>query len=319
MMNIVILDGHTLNPGDNPWTPVERLGKVTLYDRPPLNKIIERARDAEVILTNKVPLDADTLAKLPALKLICVTATGYNIVDTRAASARGIVVTNVPEYSTDSVAQFTFAMILELCHGVGYHDYSVKAGEWEKCPDFSYTLSPTIELTGKTLGIIGFGRIGRRVGSLAHAFGMEVLAASRSVITPPGYSPFAAVPFDALLERSDFVTLHCPLTEQNKGMINRSTLSRMKSTACLINLARGGLVNEQDLADALKNRTIAAAAVDVVSVEPITSDNPLPAQENCIITPHIAWATVEARQRLMSAVAKNIEAYLAGRPVNVVN
>jgi len=314
----VILDGYTLNPGNNPWTPIERFGRISLYERTSLDQILERARDAEVILTNKVPLSAETLSQLPNLKLICVTATGYNIVDVATARQRGIVVTNVPEYGTDSVAQFTIGLLLELCHGIGRHDASVKAGDWQRSKDFCYALSPQVELSGKVFGIVGFGRIGRRVGQLAHALGMEVLATSRSVITPPGYSPFTAVPLEALFERSDVVSLHLPLTDDSRGMINRALLSRMKRSAFLINVARGPLVNEIELADALRDGLIAGAAIDVVSSEPIAENNPLLSAPHLIITPHIAWATLEARRRLMQTVARNIEAFLAGKPINTV-
>lgn len=317
---IVVLDGYTLNPGDNPWEAIVALGELDVRDRTPVDQLLERSRDADVIVTNKAPLSAQTIARLPKLRFIAVTATGYNVVDIDAAAARGITVSNVPEYGTSAVAQYTFAMILELCHRIGQHADSVHRGEWSRNADWCYWLTPQVELAGLTMGIVGFGRIGRRVGELAHAFGMRVLAHSPKQVNPPGYTPFAwAASLDELAGEADVLSLHCPLTSANQGMVNRSLLGRMKPTALLINTARGALVNEQDLADALNAGVIAGAAVDVVSHEPIRAENPLLAAKNCLITPHMAWTTLAARQRLMRTTAENIAAFLRGSPINVVN
>ncbi len=317
-MKIVVLDGYTLNPGDNPWTPVEKLGDLTVYDRTPTDKIPERARDAEVILTNKTPLSGDTLAQLPKLQFIGVLATGYNVVDVAAARDRNIPVSNVPVYGTDSVAEFVFALITHLFRQPSLHAGLVKQGEWQKTGDFCFWRTPLAELAGKTIGIVGFGRIGQRVGQLASAFKMKVLAFDTYHGNPPDY-PFSWAEIDELFSESDVVTLHSPQTPENTGMVNRELLAKMKRTAYFVNTARGGLVQEQDLADALNNDVIAGAAVDVVSSEPIAEDNPLLSAKNIIITPHIAWAAKEARVRLMETTAENIEAFKAGNPVNVVN
>ncbi|MEK7107192.1 MAG: D-2-hydroxyacid dehydrogenase [Patescibacteria group bacterium] len=307
-MKIVILDGHTLNPGDNPWDAVAELGEFVLYDYTPAGQVIERSLDADVIVTNKAVLSAEVINKLPKLKFIAVTATGYNIVDISAAREREIPVSNVPEYSTDSVAQFTFALILELAHHAGRHSDSVRASEWSKHQDFCFWETPQIELKGKTLAIIGYGKIGHRVGEIAEALGMKILTAGRDLAK-----------VREAVAKADVVTFHSPLTDANKGIINRELLALMKPTAFLINAARGGLVVEQDLADALNAGKIAGAAVDVVSVEPIKPDNPLLKAKNCIITPHMAWASLEARQRLMQATAENIRAFQEGKPTNVIN
>ena len=317
--NIVVLDGQTLNPGDNPWDAVSALGRLTVYDRTPADQIVTRARDAQVVLNNKTPLAAQTIEQLPQLRFIGVLATGFNIVDVAAARRRAIPVSNVPEYSTESVAQLVFALLLEHCHHIGLHDSAVKAGEWTKSVDFCFWKTPLVELAGLTMGIFGFGRIGRRVGELAHAFGMNVLAHSRKGTGEPAYQPFRWASVEELFAESDVVSLHTPLTDAIKGMVNRKLLSRMKPSAVLINTARGGLVNEQDLADALRAGRPGAAAVDVVGVEPIAAGNPLLSAPNCIITPHIAWATLAARRRLMAATARNVAAFLAGKPINVVN
>ncbi len=318
-MRIVVLDGHALNPGDNPWSSLHKLGELTVYERTPPEQIVRRTRDAEVAVTNKAPLSAETLAQLPQLRLIAVTATGYNIVDVAAAAKRGIVVANVPEYASDSVAQFVFALLLELCHHVAYHNTEVRAGKWAGCEDFAFWDWPLIELAGRSMGIVGFGRIGRKVGQLAHAFGMEVLAADVVRADPPDYRPFAWTETEELFAAADVVSLHCPQTPRNAGMVGRELLGRMKPSAFLINTARGGLVVEADLADALNAGRIAGAAVDVVSTEPISPRNPLLSAKNCIITPHIAWAALAARRRLMAATADNIAAFQAGRPINVVS
>jgi glycerate dehydrogenase len=307
-MEMVVLDGYTLNPGDNPWDELARLATLTVYDRTAAADIVRRARDAEIVLTNKTPLTAETLAHLAKLRFIAVLATGHNIVDGVAARARGIPVSNVPEYGTDSVAQHVFALLLELCQHVALHDAAVKNGEWSRAPDFCFWKSPPLELGGLTMGIIGFGRIGRRVGALAQAFGMHVLAAGRS---PREVADVFA--------SADVVSLHCPLTADNAAFVNRELLRTMKPSAFFINTARGGLVDEHALADALNAGQLAGAAVDVVSVEPIQSDNPLLAARHCIITPHMAWGSLAARRRLMAATVQNVEAFLLGRPIHVVN
>ncbi|MFW6158216.1 MAG: D-2-hydroxyacid dehydrogenase [Planctomycetota bacterium] len=318
-MQIVVLDGHTLNPGDNPWDELADLGELTVYDRTPEAQIVERARDAEIVLTNKTPLGAETLARLPRLWFIAVLATGYNVVDTAAARRHGVPVANVPEYGTDSVAEHVFALVLELCHHVALHDRAVKDGAWSGADDFCFWSAPLVELAGKTLGIVGFGRIGRRVGEIGHAFGMTVLAHDVRQVDPPEYPAFAWADLDRVAAEADVVTLHCPQTEETAGMIDAGLLAKMKPTALFINAARGGLVVERDLADALNNGRIAGAAIDVASAEPIPPDNPLLSARNILITPHIAWATLEARRRLMHVTAENIAAFLKGHPVNVVN
>lgn len=318
-MKIVALDGYTLNPGDNPWDAVSRLGELTVYDRTAPADVVERARGANVLLTNKTPITRETIASLPDLKFISVLATGFNIVDTVAARERGISVSNVPVYGTDAVAQYVFAVLLGMIHQPALHDAAVRAGEWARREDFSFWLGPIGELSGKTLGVIGFGRIGRRTAELAHAFGMQVLAHDVSQSNPPNWSHFRWVGLDELFQQSDVVTLHCPQTESNKGFVNAAILSKMKPTARLINAARGTLVNESDLAAALNSGKIAGACLDVVSIEPIRPDNPLLQAKNCLLTPHMAWAAVEARRRLMQTTADNIAAFQRGQPIHVVN
>ena len=318
-MKIVVLDGFTLNPGDNPWTGVEALGDVTVYDRTPAEQILERAAGADIILTNKTPLTAETLAQLPDLKFIAVLATGYNVVDVAAARRQNIPVSNVPIYGTDSVAQFVFALLLEMCHNVALHSSLVKDGAWTLNPDFCFWKTPLVELAGKTMGIVGFGRIGRRTGQLAAAMGMKVIAHDLYHGDTPNYEGFEWMEIDDLFKRSDVVSLHCPQTADNVGFVNAALLSTMKPSSFFINTSRGPLVVEEDLAAALNAGTIAGAAVDVVSVEPITSGNPLITAKNCLITPHIAWATLEARQRLMQTTAENVAAFINGSPINVVN
>jgi glycerate dehydrogenase len=318
-MNIVVLDGRTLASDDNPFTPLEPYGEVAVFPYSTPEEIRTRSRDADILVVNKSRIAADVIAQTPRLKFIAVTATGYDCVDTAAARQRGIPVSNVPEYGTDSVAQFIFALLLHLCHRIDVHDAAVRAGEWASSPDFSFWKTPQIELVGKTFGIIGFGRIGRRVGELAHAFGMRVLAYDVFHGSPPAYQPFDWARFDELLPQADVITLHSPLTPQTAGMVNRDFLKKCKPTAFLINAARGPLVVEADLADALNHGRLAGAAVDVVSQEPIKPDNPLLTARNCVITPHIAWATLGARRRLMAATAANIAQFLAGKPINVVN
>ncbi|MBI3875503.1 MAG: D-2-hydroxyacid dehydrogenase [Verrucomicrobia bacterium] len=318
-MKLVVLDGYTLNPGDNPWDALAELGELTVYDRTPSDQIVTRTGDADIVLTNKTPLNATTLARLPRLKFIAVLATGFNIVDVVAARARGIPVSNVPEYGTGSVAQHVFALLLELTSRVGEHSVAVHAGEWVRSADFCFWKAPPLELAGLTIGIVGFGRIGRRVGELAHAFGMRVWAAGGVRRVTPGSEPFAWGSIAELFAQADVVSLHCPLTADNAEFVNRDLLRQMKRTALLINTARGGLIDEHALADALRAGDLAGAAVDVVSTEPMRADNPLLGAPNCVITPHLAWATLAARRRLMDTTARNLAAFLAGRPINVVN
>lgn len=316
---IVALDGATLNPGDNPWDEVAALGDLAVYDRTPAEAVVERAAGADIVLTNKTPLSAAALGRLPRLRYVSVLATGFNIVDVAAARARGVPVSNVPEYGTRSVAQLVFALILELCHHVGLHDRAVRDGEWAARGDFSFWKTPLVELAGKTMAIVGFGRIGRAVGELAHAFGMPVIAVDPAPGEPPGWRPFSWCGVDEAFRRADALSLNCSLTPQNEGLVNARRLALMKPSALLVNAARGGLVVEADLAAALAAGRPAGAALDVVSSEPIAPDNPLLATPSCILTPHIAWATREARARLMAATAANLRAFLAGSPINVVN
>ena len=318
-MRIVVLDGRTLNPGDNPWDDLAALGELTVHDRTAQRETVARAGLGEIVLTNKTPLSAETLAQLPNLRLISVLATGYDVVDVEAARRRGVVVSNVPEYATDSVAQFTFALLLELCHHVGAHDRAVRAGQWTHSQDFCFWNHPLVELAGMRMGIIGFGRIGRRVGRLAHAFGMEVLACDVCDRERPEDPGVAYRCLDDLLAEADVVSLHCPQTPASQRMIHRERLGRMRPTAFLINTARGGLIDERDLAEALGAGRIAGAAVDVADGEPIRADHPLLGAPNCLITPHIAWAALAARKRLMRITVANVSAFLAGRPINKVN
>ena len=314
-MQIVITDGYTLNPGDLSWEPFYELGEVIYYDRTAAADIGSRCRDSNIIVTNKTPIGAATIAAAVDLRLIAVTATGYNMVDVGTARERGILVCNVPEYGTDSVAQHTFALLLELCNGVGGYDRSIREGDWQRSLDFCYSKTPLIELRGKTLGLVGFGRIARQVARIAEAFGMHVLYSSRSAsVGAP-----RAVPMDRLFSQSDFISLHCPLTADNHSFINAPLLSLMKPTAFLINTARGQLINEGDLAEALKTRQLAGAALDVLASEPPPPGHPLIGLSNCLLTPHIAWMSWEARHRLLTMTADNIRAALAGAPRNVVN
>lgn len=317
--NIVVLDGHTLNPGDNPWDVVAALGNLTVHDRTPPDQIVARAADADIILTNKTPLDAATLAALPKLKFISVLATGYNVVDIDAAKARSIPVSNVPVYGTDAVAEFVFALMLDFTKRPRCHSEWSHGGEWQAAPDFCFWRNPDFtELAGKTLGIVGFGRIGQRVGELAAAFNMHILANSRSRSATAPY-PFEWADVDAIFRESDFVSLHCPLTRENEEFVDRDLLESMKPNAFFINTARGALVDEAALAATLNEGKIAGAACDVVSAEPIRPDNPLLGAKNLTLTPHIAWATLEARRRLMHTTAENITAFLNDHPANQVN
>lgn len=318
-MNLVVLDGYTLNPGDLSWDNLQQKGNLTVYDRTPLQDIVERAKDAEAVFTNKVPLNADTLEKLPKLRYIGVLATGYNIIDVAVAKQRGVVVSNVPGYGTDSVVQMTFALLLELCQRVQRHSDSVSKGKWSRSPDFCFWEYPLVELSGKTLGIIGFGDIGQRVADVASAFGMKVLGYSRTQTDQSHRRNFSWASLDELLEQSDVVSIHCPLTPATQGLIHAGTLAKMKESAFLLNTSRGPIIVEEDLADALKRGQLAGAGLDVLSAEPPPSDHPLFGIENCLITPHISWATREARSRMMEKVVANWVAYLQGQPIHVVN
>jgi glycerate dehydrogenase len=313
-MRITILDGHTTNPGDLSWEPLEQFGSLRVYDRTAAAEIVARAAAAEVVLTNKTPLTRETIAALPQLKCIGVLATGYNIVDVAAARERGIPVCNVPEYGTPNVAQATFALLLELTNRVGRHAELVRAGRWSSCPDFCFWEGELVELAGLTLGIVGYGRIGRAVATVGRAFGMRILAARRGRGDDP-----ECVEFDTLLRESDVVSLHCPLTPETREIIDAAALAKMKPNAFLINTSRGPLVNEAALAAALNAGQIAGAGLDVLAVEPPPATNLLLAARNCVITPHVAWATREARRRLIACTAENLRAFAAGRPRNVVN
>jgi glycerate dehydrogenase len=316
-MNIVVLDGYTLNPGDLSWEELQSLGPCAIYDRTLPAELQRRAADADILLTNKTNLLADQLRDLPELKYIGVLATGTNVVDLAAARARGIPVTNVPTYGTKSVAQMTFALLLELAHHAGHHARTVREGRWARSPDWCYWDFPLIELDGLTLGIVGYGRIGRAVGELGAAFGMKVLAADPTPGVPLPFVRF--VELDCLFRESDVVSLHCPLTSQTEKLVNAHRLSLMKPTAFLINTSRGPLVDEPALADALNCGRLAGAAVDVLATEPPPADHPLFAARDCIITPHLAWATRAARARLLKIAVENVRAFLHGKPQNVVN
>lgn len=318
-MKICILDGYSLNPGDLDWSPVERLGDVTLFDRTSADKIVERAADADIVLTNKVPFSADTLRQLPRLRFICVLATGYNIIDTEAAARQGVVVANIPAYSTLSVAQMAFAHILNITNHVASYAREVADGKWTNCPDFCFWDSALTELAGKTMGIVGLGNTGMATARIAVAMGMKVVAmTSKSADTlPEGITP---APLDDVLASADVVSLHCPLTPSTRHLINAASIAKMKPSAILINTGRGPLVDEQAVADALNGGRLAAFGADVLSQEPPRGDNPLLSARNCFLTPHIAWATIEARTRLMSTATENVRQFIAGEPVaNRVN
>lgn len=320
-MKIVILDGYTENPGDLSWDQINQFGNLTVYDRTDVTDIpgiIQRIGDAEVVLTNKTPITREVMDGCPNLKYISLLATGYNVVDCGYAKEKGIPVSNVPTYGTASVGQFAIALLLEVCHHIGHHSDSVHAGCWSSNPDWCYWDYPLIELDGKTMGIIGFGRIGQTTGRIARAMGMRVLAYD-SFPSESGKSIAEYVKLDALLTQSDVVVLHCPLFPETKEIINRKTIAKMKDGAILINNSRGPLVEEQALADALNSGKLAAAALDVVSTEPIRPDNVLLTAKNCIITPHISWAPRESRQRILDCTETNIRSYIAGSPANVVN
>ena len=320
-MKIVILDGYVGNPGDLSWEDFEKLGELKVYDRTPLAdeaEIIRRIGEAEAVITNKTPVSRNTLESCKNIKYIGVLATGYNVVDYKAAGEKKIPVCNIPTYGTDAVGQFAIALLLEICHRIGHHDRAVKEGRWEKNPDWCFWDFPLIELAGKTLGIIGFGRIGQCTGRIAKAMGMEVIA-NDDAPTEAGAKIANYVSRDEIFACSDVIALHCPLFPATEGLINRENIAKMKDGVIIINNSRGPLVVEQDLADALNSGKVYAAGVDVVSSEPIKGDNPLLKAKNCIITPHISWAPIESRRRLLDIAASNLRAFCEGKPVNVVN
>jgi glycerate dehydrogenase len=317
-MKITILDGHCLNPGDLSWEAFRQFGELQVFDRTPSGEIVSRADGAPVVLVNKAPLTRESIEQLPELRYVGVLATGYDIVDIEAAHERGIVVTNVPTYGTASVAQFVFALLLELCHNVKLHADAVRAGEWTHNCDWSFWKSPLVELAGKTMGIVGFGRIGRQTARIADALGMRIIANDTFHGEEPHYTDFRWGTLEDVLRESDVVSLHSPLFAENHGMINSTTLSMMKPTAFLINTSRGPLIDDRDLAEALNAGRIAGAGLDVISAEPPAADNPLLTARNCLVTPHIAWATREARSRLLSVASENLAAFLRGAPQNVV-
>jgi glycerate dehydrogenase len=318
-MKIVILDGHAINPGDLSWDALRSLGELEVFDRTPEDAIVTRAGEADVLLTVRTPLSARTLKQLKRLRYVGAIFTGYDEIDLKAARELNILVTNVPTYGTASVAQLVFALLLELCHHVALHSAATHAGEWSRSPDFSFWKTPLVELQGKTMGIVGFGRIGRHAAEIAKAMGMRVIAADAGRKEAPDWRGFRWCDVDELMAAADVVSLHCPLLPQTRGIVNASSLSKMRPGSFLINTSRGPLVVEQDLADALNAGRLAGAAVDVLSSEPPPLDNPLLRAKNCIVTPHIAWATKEARIRLIESAAANLRGFLDGRPVNVVN
>lgn len=317
-MKIVVLDGYTLNPGDLTWEDLKKLGTVTVYDRTPEDKVLERVIDADIIYTNKVPLTRETIEACKNLKLISVLATGYNIVDVKAAREKGIPVSNIPVYGTTAVAQMAFALLLEICHHVGAHSEAVHKGDWTNNLDWCFWNYPLIELAEKTMGIIGFGRIGQNVGKIAKAFGIKVIAYDEYP-NELGRQYGEYVSLNELFDRSDVISLHCPLFPSTEGMINKDTISKMKDDVIILNNSRGSLIVEQDLADALNSGKVYAAGLDVVSSEPMHSDNPLLNARNCIITPHISWASIESRKRLMNFAVENLKTFLDGSPTNVIN
>ena len=320
-MKIVVLDGYTENPGDLSWSGLEKFGELTVYDRTSLTdeeEIINRIGDAEIIYTNKTPISQKTIDACPQIKMISLLATGYNVVDYEYAKEKGIPVTNVPSYGTAAVGQFAIALLLEICHHIGHHNDAVQNGEWSRRGDFCFWDYPLIELDNKTMGIIGFGRIGMATGRIAKSMGMNILAYDAHQ-SDDGKEMAQYVDLDTLLEKSDVIALHCPLFPDTEGIINKQTIAKMKDGVIIINNSRGQLVVEQDLADALNSGKVHAAGLDVVSSEPIKEDNPLLNAKNCIITPHISWAPKESRQRIMDCAGNNLEAFLSGKPINVVN
>lgn len=318
-MKIVVLDGHALNSGDLSWEALSAIGELQVFDRSADDQIVARAHEAEIVLINKTRLSAQILRQLKGTRYIGVLATGYDVVDVQAARELKISVTNIPTYATASVAEFTFALLLELCHHVALHGEATRAGEWSRSKDFSFWKPPLVELAGKTIGIIGLGQIGRRVAEIALAFEMRVIAANAARSPVPDWPRLRWCEVDELLPQADVVSLHCPLLPQTRGIINAKSLAMMKPGAFLINTSRGPLVVEQDLADALNNGRLAGAGVDVLSSEPPSPDNPLLRAKNCIVTPHIAWASKEARTRLLNTAIANLRAFLEGHPINVVN
>lgn len=319
-MKIVVLDGYTENPGDLSWEPIRALGDVAIYDRTPddAEEVIRRIGDAEIIIANKTGITAEIIDACPSIRFIAILATGYNVVDVKHAAEKGIPVSNVPAYGTDAVGQFAIALLLEICSKVGHHDQAVHEGRWANNIDWCFWDGSLIELAGKTMGILGYGRIGKRTATIAKALGMKILANSRS--HQEGQDEIAEfVDVDTLLRNSDVIALHCPLFPETTGIINRENIEKMKDGVIIINNSRGPLIVEQDLADALNSGKVLAAGLDVVSTEPIREDNPLLTAKNCIITPHISWAPVEARQRILDTTLENINAYLAGAPIHVVN
>ena len=314
-MKIVILDGYTENPGDLSWDGFEALGELTVYDRTPLDKIIERIGNAEVVYTNKTPITRETIESCPNIKFIGMLSTGYNVVDVEAAKEHGVPVSNIPTYGTAAVGQFAIALLLEICHHIGHHNKAVHDGKWQNNIDWCFWDYPLIELAGKTMGIIGYGRIGQTTARIAKALGMDVIAYDTNASA--GTEEYVSI--DELYKRADVISLHCPLFPSTEGIINKDSISQMKDGVIIINTSRGPLIVEKDLADALNSGKVYAAGVDVVSSEPISADNPLLTAKNCFITPHIAWASKESRQRLMDIAVSNLSAYLAGHPENVVN
>lgn len=317
-LKAVILDGYTENPGDISWESIEKLVDLTVYPRTPQDKVFERSKEADILIVNKVPVTRELITGLPNLKFVATLATGYNQIDCDALKEKGIPVSNIPAYSTNAVAQMVFAYILELINKVSEYTADVKSGTWSKCDDFCYWNSPLYELDGKTLGIIGFGKIGKRVSEIASAFGMKTVAYTPSG-KKGGVENVVFTDMDTVIKTSDFITVHCPLTESTKNLINAEFISKLKSNAFIINTARGGVTNEHDVAEALKNGKLAGYGTDVLSTEPPSPDNPLLSAPNCLITPHIAWAAYETRLRLMGILEENIKAFLNGTPVNVVN
>ena len=320
-MKIVVLDGYTENPGDLSWGELEKLGQLTVYDRTNVNdaqEIISRIGDAEIVITNKTPISRSTMDACPNIRYIALLATGYNVVDVNAAKEKGIPVSNVPTYGTAAVGQFAIAMLLEICHHVAHHSQTVFEGKWNACADWCYWDYPLIELDGKTMGIIGFGRIGQQTGKIAKAMGMKILAYD-SYPNEFGKAIADYVDLDTLLATSDVIALHCPLFPETQGIINKDTIAKMKDGVIILNNSRGPLIVEQDLADALNSGKVYAAGLDVVSTEPIRNDNPLLTAKNCLIMPHISWAPKESRQRIMDCTVSNVAAFQAGKPVNVVN
>lgn len=319
MKKIVVLDGYTLNPGDLSWEGLEELGDLTVYDRTPEEKIIERIGDAEIIFTNKTPLTKETFAKVPQVEYVGVLATGYNVVDVEAAKEMDVTVTNIPTYGTTAVGQFVFALLLEMCHHVWKHNEAVKEGQWAECPDFTFWDYSLVELAGKTMGIIGYGKIGQRTGEIAQGFGMNVLAFDKYQNKDLESETMKYVELEELLENSDVISLHCPLFESTEGIINKDTIAKMKEGVMIVNTSRGPLVVEEDMVEALESGKVAGFSADVLSEEPPSMDNPILNAKNAITTPHIAWAPKESRARLMNTAVENLEEYLDGNLVNVVN